>query len=66
MQPEISIKAYHNELTRVKSRDEANFVTLQIKRNQQIDFMILPKVGFDTARDEEKPVRKWSELPEMV
>lgn len=62
----ISVVHYHRGLRKVDLRDDANFVTLRIENGKMIDYLILPKQGYDLARDVEKPCRKWNELPMTV
>lgn len=62
----ISVSHYHKGFKKVNLRDDANFVTLRIEKGKMIDYLILPKEDYDAARDEEKPVKKWEQLPETV
>lgn len=62
----ISIKSYRFGGREVATRDEANFVEIERRNGKMIDYIFLPKHGYDTARDKEKPVKKWEQLPEEV
>ena len=62
----ISIKSYRRGAVEVATRDEANFVEIERRNGKMIDYIVLPKQGYDTARGKEKPVKLWNELPETV
>lgn len=64
--PEIKPIAFYAGKRKVSRRDEADLVSIKVSRGKMVDFYHLHKCDYDSDRTFEKPVAKWSQLPETV
>lgn len=64
--PEITILDYYNGLKRVKERDKADLVKIEVKRGRLFNVYHLHKKDYNGDRTYQKPVKKWQELPKTI
>lgn len=64
--PEIKVLGFYNGLKKVNERDKADLVQIEVKRDKVFNTYHLHKKDYNSDRTFEKPVKKWSELPELI